>query len=227
MTFNKITTLNISDDFKSKIDNLGNLNVASAAKLTTGRTISLSGDINGSIIFDGTSDVIISAVTKASGVTAGTYTKVTVDSKGYVTSATNATASDVGLGNVTNESKSTMFTSPNFTGAPLAPTPTAGDSSTKIATTAFVSGAIASAVAGNVNSATKLQTARHINGVLFDGTSDITITAAPTAHTHDDRYYTESEIDSRLSILGSFVYGSTLPDVTLRNANSLYFKVTG
>lgn len=54
------------------------------------------------------------------------------------------TATDVGLGNVTNESKATMFTSPTFTGTPTAPTPTAGDSSTKIATTAFVANAVSS-----------------------------------------------------------------------------------
>ena len=48
------------------------------------------------------------------------------------------TATDVGLGNVTNESKSTMFTSPTFTGTPLSTTPSANDNSTKIATTAYV-----------------------------------------------------------------------------------------
>ena len=52
--------------------------------------------------------------------------------------AQGTTASDVGLGNVTNESKSTMFTSPTFTGTPLSTTPSANDNSTKIATTAYV-----------------------------------------------------------------------------------------
>lgn len=40
----------------------------------------------------------------ASGVTAGTYTKVTVDTKGRVTNGASATKSDVGLGNVDNTS---------------------------------------------------------------------------------------------------------------------------
>ena len=48
------------------------------------------------------------------------------------------TATDLGLGNVTNESKSTMFASPTFTGTTAAPTPSANDDSTKIATTAYV-----------------------------------------------------------------------------------------
>ena len=59
------------------------------------------------------------------------------------------TATDVGLGNVTNESKATMFTSPALTGTPTAPTATAGTNTTQIATTAFVianSNASASAI---------------------------------------------------------------------------------
>lgn len=48
------------------------------------------------------------------------------------------TASEVGLGNVTNESKSTMFTSPTFTGTPVAGTAAVGTNTTQVATTAYV-----------------------------------------------------------------------------------------
>jgi hypothetical protein len=48
------------------------------------------------------------------------------------------TATQVGLGNVTNESKATMFASPTFTGTPLAPTASSGTNTTQIATTQFV-----------------------------------------------------------------------------------------
>jgi hypothetical protein len=48
------------------------------------------------------------------------------------------TATQVGLGNVTNESKATMFADAALTGNPTAPTQTGTDDSTKIATTAFV-----------------------------------------------------------------------------------------
>jgi hypothetical protein len=57
----------------------------------------------------------------------------------------------------------------------------------------------AAACSGNAATATTLQTARTINGVSFNGSANITVTAAPNAHTHDDRYYTETEIDSKLS----------------------------
>lgn len=58
------------------------------------------------------------------------------------------TATDVGLGNVTNESKSTMFTSPALTGTPTAPTAAASTNTTQIATTAFVQQEITDLIGG-------------------------------------------------------------------------------
>jgi len=63
-------------------------------------------------------------------------------------------------------------------------------------------------ILGNAATATKLETARTIsltgdvNGsVSFDGSADVAITAtvADDSHTHDTRYYTETEIDTLLS----------------------------
>ena len=66
-------------------------NVATATKLQTGRTISMSGDVSWtSSPFDGTAN--ISGVgTLASIATAGTYRSVTINAKGLVTSGTNPT----------------------------------------------------------------------------------------------------------------------------------------
>ena len=50
-----------------------------------------------------------------------------------------------------------------------------------------------------VAKANLLATARTINGVSFNGGGNITITAAPTSHTHDDRYFTESEINTKMN----------------------------
>jgi microcystin-dependent protein len=63
----------------------------------------------------------------------------------------------------------------------------------------FSAGTITANLTGNASTATTLQTARAINGVAFNGSQNITVTATPNPHNHDDRYYTETEIDSKLS----------------------------
>ena len=68
----------------------------SAATLTTGRTIALTGDVtytSGS--FNGSANVTGTATLANSGVTAGTYTKVTVDAKGRVTTGASLASGDL------------------------------------------------------------------------------------------------------------------------------------
>lgn len=68
----------------------------SAATLTTGRTITLTGDVtytSGS--FNGSANVTGAATLASSGVTAGTYTKITVDAKGRATVGALLTAADI------------------------------------------------------------------------------------------------------------------------------------
>lgn len=66
-----------------------------AAKLATARTISLAGDATGSVSFDGSANAPITVVLANTGVAAGTYTKLTIDAKGRVLSATQQTAADI------------------------------------------------------------------------------------------------------------------------------------
>lgn len=66
-----------------------------ADKLVAARTISLTGDATGSVSFDGSANADIPVVLKASGVTAGEYTKVTVDAKGIVTAGATLTPADI------------------------------------------------------------------------------------------------------------------------------------
>lgn len=71
---------------------IGNASTAtSAGKLTTARTISLTGDVTGSVSFDGSINVTLATTYKSSGVTAGTYKSVTVDAKGNITAGANPT----------------------------------------------------------------------------------------------------------------------------------------
>ena len=68
----------------------------SATKLATGQTITVAGDVTGvSQAFDGTKGVTITTTLKDSGVEAGAYTKVTVNSKGIVTSGEQAVFTDI------------------------------------------------------------------------------------------------------------------------------------
>ncbi len=65
-------------------------NAATATTLATARTIGISGDATGTATsFNGSANITIPLVLAASGVTAGTYTSVTVDAKGRVTAAAN------------------------------------------------------------------------------------------------------------------------------------------
>lgn len=60
--------------------------IDAATRLATPRTISLTTDVTGSVSFDGTANVSIATTLANSGVTAGTYNNVTVNSKGLITS---------------------------------------------------------------------------------------------------------------------------------------------
>lgn len=61
----------------------------SAAKLTTPRSISATGDGTWSVSFDGSTNTTSALTLAATGVAAGTYDQVTVDAKGRVTAGSN------------------------------------------------------------------------------------------------------------------------------------------
>ena len=63
--------------------------VETATKLETARKIKVSGAATGEASFDGSADATIALTLANSGVTAGSYNKVTVNAKGLVTSAEN------------------------------------------------------------------------------------------------------------------------------------------
>lgn len=68
----------------------------SADKLTNGQTITVTGDATGtSDKFDGTTGISIDLALKDSGVEAGSFTKVTVNSKGVVTKGEQAVFTDI------------------------------------------------------------------------------------------------------------------------------------
>ena len=71
-------------------------NAGTATTLQTARDISLTGDVTGTAsAFNGSANASISATLANSGVSAGTYTKITVNAKGLATSGTTLEASDI------------------------------------------------------------------------------------------------------------------------------------
>ena len=81
--------------FSSTISGSIDGNAGTATKLASARTLGLSGDVTGTVSFDGSANATIAATLANSGVTAGTYGsatqvgQVTVDAKGRVTAASN------------------------------------------------------------------------------------------------------------------------------------------
>ena len=71
-------------------------NAGTATTLATGRTIALTGDVTGtSGTFNGSANLSFATTLANSGVTAGTYTKVTVDAKGRVTTGASLASGDL------------------------------------------------------------------------------------------------------------------------------------
>ena len=92
----------------------------------------------------------------------------------------------------------------------IAPTPGASDNSTQIATTAWVTSK------GYITSSGSCHYANSAGAVAWDNVSGKPSTFTPSSHTHDDRYYTESEINTKLSSKSD----------TSHNHNSTYLGIS-
>lgn len=144
-----ITTMSLKIGDGSTLGGVALSLVASAVKLATARSINLTGDATGSVTFDGTSNVSTALTLADTGVSAATYARVTVDSKGRVTNgAVTLPIAAGGTGSTTAPAALTALgaaplASPTFTGTPAAPTAAVGTNTTQLATTALVQAEIA------------------------------------------------------------------------------------
>jgi hypothetical protein len=160
-TSSSVTFAHVSSDVTG--DLTGNADTATA--LETARTISLAGDLSGSVSFDGGSDVTITATVEPDSVALGTDT-----TGNYVSDVT----------------ASTGVTISHTPGEGSSPTISIGQSveTTASVTFAHVTADVTGDLTGNADTATALETARAVilagdlsGSVSFDGTSNVTITA--------------------------------------------------
>ena len=130
-------------------------NADTATTLQNTRTISLSGDVSGSVSFNGSSNVDITATVQPNSVALGTDT----------------------TGNYVNDITAGTGVSVTHTpGEGTSPTIAIGQAVGTSASVTFA--AVTALVIGNASTATTLQTARNIAGQSFDGSANISI--APT-----------------------------------------------
>ncbi len=88
---NKLLRLNAAGQLPTSITG----NAATASRLAAAITLSATGDATWAARFDGSSSVSGTLTLANTGVAVGTYTKVRVNAKGLVTSATSLTADDI------------------------------------------------------------------------------------------------------------------------------------
>lgn len=193
-----------------------------AYKLATARQFSITGDATASAVnFDGTQNVTLNVTLASSGVTAGTYPKVTVDSKGRVIAGGSLSASDIPN---LDWSKITTGKPTTLAGYGI----TDAVSSSEVVTTATANkilkldnnAKLPASITGNAETATKLATARSIALIgdisgsnTFDGSNNITITATLTSVATAGTY-TKVTIDAKGRVTsGTSLSASDIPNL--------------
>ena len=143
--------------------------------------------------------------------------------------AAGAAISDSKLAQITTAGKvaNTATTATSSNAANAIVSRDAGGSFTAGTITAALSGnaataTTAAACSGNAATATTLQTARTINGVSFNGSGNITVTAAPNAHTHaiSDTTGLQTALDGKQAS-GSYAAASHTHDASAITSGTL------
>lgn len=178
----------------------GNADTAtSAAALTTARTITLGGDLGGSVSFDGSSDVTITSTIQSGSVENSMLDNSTITFTDGTNSEALALGATLEIGGTANEVEVAYSSASNkFTvGLP---------DDVNIAGDLAVSGIISGTVQANSSTATKLATARTISlggdlggSASFDGSADVTITATIQSGSVDNAMLANDGISLKLA----------------------------
>lgn len=186
--FKSLTSADVGLD---KVDNTSDVSksVLSASKLTTARSIAITGGATGTATtFDGSANISIPVTgLNASNLNAGTIPVARSWAlTGDVTSPAGSAATTLANSGVTAASYGpTANATLTYGGTFAVPQVTldAKGRATAAATRTFTMPAAPTTVSGNAGTATTLQTARSINGTSFNGSADITTANWGTART--------------------------------------------
>ena len=204
--------------------------VGQADQLTTGRTIGMTGDVTWtSNSFNGTANVTGTSTLANTGVTAGTYTKVTVDAKGRVTTGNTLSSSDIPtLNQNTTGNAATATTANNVSGG------TANVTTLTTSSTVTLNGGTANGVS-YLNASKVLTTG---SGMTFDGTNFATTGSVTSAGLSDSGNlaftgtgnritgdFSNATVNNRVAFQTNVVNGATvvhaIPNGT---SNSAFFE---
>ena len=141
---------------------VANLQAATASKWHTARTITLGGDLSGSVSIDGSGDVTLNATVAGDSIALGTDTTGNYVAAGAV--------SGNGLSGSASTEGATFTVSSNATATNTPSTIVFRDASGD-----FSANSITASLNGNALTASSLQTARNINLVSFSGGADIVV----------------------------------------------------
>ena len=142
---------------------VANLQAATASKWHTARTITLGGDLSGSVSVDGSGDVTLTATVIADSIALGTDTTGNYVAAGAV--------SGNGLSGSSSTEGATFTVSSNATATNTGSTIVFRDANGDFAARVIT----ATTFSGNASTASQLQTARNINLVSFSGGADIVV----------------------------------------------------
>ena len=203
-------------------------NASTATKLATARAITLTGDVTGTVNFDGSAGVSITT-TVADDSHLHAFTNLTskpTTISGYgITDTYTKTESDAAFSLKAN------LASPTLTGTPKAPTASVGTNTTQLATTAFVNAEIANDTysktelnTSNIFRADKYLAAQNLAALLYTG-SDLAKIQYNTATDVDYETlgYTSGNLTSINHYVGSVLKGTTTLSYTAGNLISAVF----
>lgn len=189
-------------------------NAVSASKLAAARTIALAGDLSGSVSFDGSANVTITAA-------------VADDSHAHVIA--NVDGLQVAL-----DAKAPLA-SPALTGTPTAPTALSGTNTTQVATTAFVQQAIVDFGPGDMLAATydtdadgKVDAAEVADAAPWAGITGKPTSFPPSTHSHAISQVTglQTALDAKAALASPSLTGTPTAPTAVAGTNTTQIATT-